>query len=204
MDAGDVEVVEREICYRGIFQMERMRMRYRRFDGGWTRVLNRELFVRGTAVAVLPYDPVRDEIVLIEQFRCAAYAAGRHPWMIEIVAGMTDHNEPPEEVARRETAEETGLSLQALEPIAELMPSPGALVESVAIYCGRVDAAQAHGLHGLAAEDEDIRVFTMPAEQALALVAERRIDTSTTLVALQWLALNRASLRARWLAESAG
>ncbi len=198
MDTADVEVIERETCYRGVFRMDRMVLRHRRFDGTWTRPLNRELFIRGTAVAVLPYDPVLDEVVMIEQFRCGAFAAARPAWMTEIVAGMVSPGESSEAVAMRETLEETGLVPIALERIAEFMPSPGALMETVVVYCGRIDATAAQGFHGLAAEDEDIRVFRVPAEEALALLGQGRVDTAITLVALQWLALNRTGLRERW------
>ena len=198
MDASDVELLERQTGYQGVFRLERWRLRHRRFDGGWTRPLVREVFIRGRAAGVLPYDPDRDEVVLIEQFRCGAYAAGRPPWVIEIVAGIIEEGEEPEAVARRETLEETGLTATALEKIAEFMPSPGAMMETTILYCGRIDAARAAGFHGLAEEGEDIRLIRLPAAAALALLEAGRADTAITVVALQWLALHREALRARW------
>lgn len=202
MDSGDVEVLERETGYDGVFRLETLTLRHRRFDGGWTRPLNREIFDRGQAVAVVPYDPVRDEVVMIEQFRAGAFHAGWHPWMLEIVAGIIDEGEAAPDVAVRETHEEIGLSVTTLEHIARFMPSPGAMSETVEMYVGRVDASRAAEAGGVAHEDEDIRVQVMPASEALALLETGRIDTAITLVGLQWLALNREALRRRWLAAS--
>jgi ADP-ribose pyrophosphatase len=199
MDASaDVAVDVREVAYDGHFKMERLILRHRRFAGGWTRPLLREVFVRGPAVAVLPYDPWRDEVVLIEQFRAGALVAGRPAWMVEIVAGVLEPGEGPEAVARRETREEAGIDIQALEPIAAVMPSPGACSEWVTLYCARVDAAGAEGIHGLQEEGEDIRVIRVAAAKAATADFLAGVDTAVTLIALQWLALHRDDLRRRW------
>ena len=198
MTPNEVEEVERQIGYDGIFRMVCLKLRHQRFDGSWTKVLTREVFERGKAVAVVPYDPDRDEVVLIEQFRCGAYVAGWQSWMLEIVAGIIDEGETPLDVARREMQEETGLVVTALEPIARFMPSPGAVAETVEMYVGRVDAAHAHAHGGLDTEGEDIRVCRMPAQEAIDLLQTSRVDTAITLVGLQWLALHRDALRARW------
>lgn len=194
----DVEIQDREVCHQGFFRLERLRLRHGRFDGGWTPPLLREVLVRGHAVAVLPYDPVRDEVVLIEQFRCGALIAGEPAWMIEIVAGLTETGEDPEEVARRETLEETGLAVGTLEPVARFMPSPGGSSEVVQVYVGRVDAANAGGYFGLEDEGEDIRVFPLPANDAFKMLDDGVVDTSITLIGLLWLARNRDALRDRW------
>ena len=198
MPPSEIEEIERHIGYQGVFRMVCLQMRHQRFDGGWTNVLTREVFVRGKAVAIVPYDPDRDEVVLIEQFRCGAYIAGWQAWMLEIVAGIIDEGEAPHDVARREMREETGLVVSALEPIARFMPSPGAVSETVDMYVGRVDARQAQAYGGLATEGEDIRVRRMAARDAIDLLAAGRIDTAITLIGLQWLALNREPLRDRW------
>ena len=197
-DNNDVDIQDRETCYQGFFRMDRLRLRHGRFDGGWTPMLVREVMLRGLAVAVVPYDPVRDEVVLIEQFRPGALVAGEPAWMIEIVAGMAHDDEDPDEVARRESLEETGLTVYGLEPVARFMPSPGGSSEVVQVYIGRVDADGAGGYHGVADEGEDIRVFRLPAPEAFKMLDDGRIDTAITLIGLQWLARNRESLRARW------
>jgi len=195
---SDIEILERKICYQGFFSLERLRLRHALFQGGWTPPLVREVLIRGLAVAVLPYDPLRDEVVLIEQFRSGALVAGENAWMIEIVAGIAHEGEDPQEVAARETMEETGLQVAGLEPVARFMPSPGGSSEVVQVYVARVDADGAGGYHGVEDEGEDIRVFRLTAEKAFAMLDDGRIDTAITLVGLQWLARNRDALRTRW------
>ncbi len=197
-DNNDVDIQDRETCYQGFFRMDRLRLRHGRYDGGWTPMLVREVMLRGLAVAVVPYDPERDEVVLIEQFRAGALVAGEPAWMVEIVAGMAHEGEDPEAVARRETLEETGLQIGALEPIARFMPSPGGSSEVVQVYVGQVDAEGAGGYHGVEDEGEDIRVFRLPADEAFGMLDDSRIDTAITLTGLYWLARNREALRARW------
>ena len=196
--ADDVEVLERTIPYDGYFRIEAYRLRHRRFGGGWTEVMTRELFERGHAAVVLPYDPARDRVVLIEQFRIGAYAAGLAPWMIEAVAGIIEPGETPEEVVRREALEEAGCAVTALEAVGTVMPSPGGSSEILHLYCGRVDSAGAGGLHGLAHEHEDIRAFALPLEDALARLARGEIVNANAVMTLQWLALNRARLQRTW------
>ncbi len=196
----DVEIVVRETAYQGYFRIDRYRLRHRQFDGGMGREFMREVFDRGHAAALLPYDPVLDKVVLIDQFRIGAYAAGRQPWLTEIVAGIIEDGESAEQVARRELMEEAGLELiGALEPVAEFLVSPGCSTETVTVFCGRVDATRAGGIHGLAHEDEDIRVLAMSFAAAMARLEAGRIGNSPGIIALQWLALNRQSLRDKWL-----
>lgn len=192
------ECLNTESLYRGYFGATRYTLRQQTFAGGWSEIFTREVFERGHAVAVLPYDPVSDRVVLIEQFRVGALIAGWHPWLIETAAGMIDPGETPEEVARRETAEETGLAVGRMEFIAHILSTPGGSSETLALYCAEVDASKAPEYAGLAHENEDIRVFSMPAEDAIGLLSAGSVDNSSTLIVLQWLALNHARLRAAW------
>lgn len=196
--AADVDVVEKTTSYEGHFRIERYRLRHKRFGGGWTEVMSRELFERGHAAVVLPYDPSRDAVVLIEQFRVGAYAAGRAPWLIEPVAGIVEPGEAPEAVARREAVEEAGCEIFELEPIGTVLPSPGGCSEVLYLYCGRVDSAGVGGIHGLAHEHEDIRAFVEPLDAALAQLAEGKYVNASTVMTLQWLALNRERLKKIW------
>lgn len=193
-----IDLIEKTTPFKGYFQIDRYRLKHRRFAGGWTDVMTREVFERGHAAAVLPYDPLRDTVVLIEQFRIGAYAAGMEPWLIEVVAGIVEPGETPEEVVRREAVEEAGCDIAALEPIGRVLASPGGCSETLYLYCGRVDSSGIGGFHGLEHEQEDIRAFTLPAEEALASLARGEFTNATTIITLQWLALNRDRLRQIW------
>ncbi|MBM3491806.1 MAG: NUDIX domain-containing protein [Alphaproteobacteria bacterium] len=189
----------RELAYQGHFRIVRWRLRHSLFAGGLGPPLSREVFERGHAVAVLPYDPERDAVVLVEQFPIGAAATGwADPWLVEIVAGIVEAGENAKTVARREAREEAGLTLHDLTPVAGFFVSPGGTSEFVRVYCARVDASQADGIHGLADEGEDIRVLTLPYAEAMVLLAQGRIVSSPALVALQWLQSHRKALRAHW------
>ena len=194
----DVEVVEKSTVYKGRFQIDRYRLRHKKHDGSWSEPFIREVFERGHAAAVLPYDPVLDRIVLIEQFRPGAFTAGRHPWLIEIVAGIIDPGETAEAVVRREAMEEAHVELSAIERIGSFLMTPGACSEAVTFYVGRVDSRGAGGIHGLAKEHEDIRVFTVSTDEAAAMLAAGKIENALAIIAIQWLLLNRMQLRDRW------
>jgi ADP-ribose pyrophosphatase len=191
-----VDIVEQQVVYQGFFRMERMRLRHTLFAGGWSAVMVRELLQRGHAVAVLPYDPVRDQVVLVEQFRVGALETGA--WLMEIVAGMIEEGEDPQDVARREALEEAACTLHDLIPLYEYYVSPGGTSERIMLFCARVDASQLGGVHGLAAENEDIRVHVMDFNAALALLDSGKIYSATPIIALQWLLRQRASLRHQW------
>lgn len=196
-----VEIVQKETCYQGFFRLERYRLRHSLFRGGWSPELTRELLERGHAAAVLLYDPDRDSVVLIEQFRIGALDAPGGPWLLEIVAGIIGGDETAADVARRESAEEAGCRVLDLIPICEYFVSPGGTSERITVYCGRVDAADAGGIHGLAQEGEDIRVHVVPFADALEMLRTGRIDSASPIIALQWLALHREEVRRRWLGD---
>ena len=194
----DVEIAEKTTPFRGFFRIDRYTLRHRRHDGGWTAPMTREIFERGHAVAVLLYDPDRDEVGLIEQFRPGAFAAGWDPWLIEVVAGIIDDDAPPDQVAIREAREEAGVEIEGLIPVYRYLNSPGGSSESMQLFCARVNSSQLSGIHGLAEEGEDIRVFALSAAEAIDWVASGRVANSTAIIALQWLALNRQRLRSLW------
>jgi ADP-ribose pyrophosphatase len=193
-----VQILEREACFRGFYSLDRLRLRHLQFSGEMGPVLSRELFIRHDAVCVLPYDPQRDEVVLIEQFRVGAMGKSASPWLLELVAGLIDTDEQPEEVALREAVEEANLALTSLWPITEYFPSPGGSDERVYLYLGRCSSQGAGGVHGLAEEGEDIRVHVLALEDALDAVKDGRINNAASIIALQWLALNRAEIRGLW------
>ncbi len=196
--AQDVRILHDEKVFSGHFSVRRLTLQHRCFGGGWSRPLVRELFERGDAVGVLPYDPVTDRVVLIEQFRPGAIRNDDSPWMLELVAGVVEAGEDDAQVAHREAMEEAGCELAELRPIATVLPSAGACSEQVRLFCGRVSHAGAGGIHGLADEGEDILVHSVPRQEALALLARDRVPNGHTLIALQWLQIHGAALRESW------
>ncbi len=193
-----VEIIDRELGYQGFFRLERVRLRHTLHRGGMSPVLVREVVEKGNVVAVLPYDPVNDAVVMIEQFRVGAIAHRRSAWLLEIVAGLMEPGEEPEDVARREATEEAGLAVRRIASIAQFFATPAKSSELTHLFCGEVDATGAGGVHGLVHEGEDIRVIPMPAEQAFALLASGRIDSAWPMIALMWLQQHRERLRRAW------
>jgi ADP-ribose pyrophosphatase len=194
------EIVAREVAYDGFFRVERYRLRHRLYAGGWSAVITREVIDRRRAVGLLLYDPGRDEVVLVEQFRLPAHLAGFAARSLEIVAGLVDHaDEADDDVARREGQEEAGLSvIGELVPMHRFVTSPGGTTEAVALFCGHVDSSRAGGIHGLPEEHEDIKVVALPYVEAARLLRDGGIENATTMIALYWLVAHREELRRRW------
>ena len=196
--AQDVRVLENQSAWSGYFSMRRLTLQHRLFAGGWSEPIVREVFERGDAVGVLPYDPRSDSLVLIEQFRPGALRGDDSPWMLELIAGIVEAGESDEDVVHREALEEAACELSELLPIATVFPSAGACTEQVRLFCGRVSKASIGGLHGLEEEGEDILVHSVSRADALQLLADNRIPNGHTLIALQWLHIHGDSLRERW------
>lgn len=198
MAKESAEVVRQEVAFQGYYRVGRYSFRHTLHNGGMSDVIVREVFERGQSGAVLLYDPQRDEVILIRQFRAGAYVAGHHPWIWEVVAGMIEDGETAETMVRREAVEEAGLTVTDLLPMQSIMLTPGACSEACRIFLGRVDTSKAGGVFGLAAEGEDILVKAMPFAEAYALMERNEIDNAAGVIALQWLALHRDEVRDRW------
>ena len=206
LKTGDVEVIEKTTPFQGYFRLDYYSLKHRLFEGGWSGEMSREIFERGHAVSLLPYDPDLDRIVLIEQFRPGAYAAlasgwfddDASPWLVECIAGIIEKGESPEDVARREMVEETGLEISQILPINHYLVSPGGSSESVFSFCGRVDASNAEGIFGVTEEHENIRVFSVSTQHAFELLDQGRIINAMTIIALQWLRTNLGHVRNEW------
>ena len=192
------ELLSNETVLDGFFKMNRYRLRHSSFHGGWCDEMVRERIERLAAVSVLLFDPASDRLVLVEQFRVGLMGTVDPPWSLETVSGFCDReHESPEQVARREVVEETGCTLKALTHIGEFFVSPGMSVERINLYCGWVDAADAGGVYGLEHEGEEMRVVTLSREEARAELFGR-LNSTSVIMALQWLEANRASLQEQW------
>ena len=202
-ERDDAELLDRERMFDGFFAVDRLRLQHRLFRGGKSDALQREVFLRPPAVGVLLLDPLRRELVLVEQFRVGAFAAepslavepsDDSPWLLELVAGLIEPGETAEDVARREAREEADCAIQELWPIHEYYSSPGGSNERIHLFCGTVDASVAGGVHGCDQEHEDIRVVCLNLEQARRAMQSGRLNNAMTLLAVQWLFLNEDSI----------
>lgn len=192
------EILSQETLWQGRFRVEGLKVRFRRYDGSWSRPISREVFDRGHAAGVLLWDPARDEVVLVEQFRAPAIGAPGGPWLLEVVAGMEEEGEEPRDLVRREALEEAGVTIEHITPMVEYLTSAGGTSERFSLFCARVDASSAQGLHGNAEEDEDIKVVVLPFPEALAMAEDGRIPTASTIIALLWLCRHKERLAENW------
>lgn len=199
----DVQLTSQQRVWDGRFPIDLVRFHHRRFDGGQSGEKTWEVWRRGHAAAVLPYDPDADAVVLIEQFRLPALAAGIDPVLVELPAGLTDDGETAEQTARREMLEEMDLAVADLRHVGGFLLTPGGADEVCELYIGRVTApaADANGIAGHAGvveENEDIRVRVWPASQAIEAALAGRFPNSVTTLGLLWLAARREQVRAAW------
>jgi ADP-ribose pyrophosphatase len=194
-----VEILDRRRVYDAFFKLDVLELRHERFDGGWTPPLRRELFVQRPAVVALPYEPERDVVVLVEQFRTGCVDHPGEPWLMEAVAGLVEEGEAPEAVARREVREETGLEAGRLAFVCRYQASPGGTSERVHVFVAEVAAPREGGqVFGLAHEHEDIRTHVVTAEEAFRMAEDGRVVAANGLIPLLWLRLNRERLRREW------
>lgn len=194
---NDLEIIKRETVYQGHFEFQRVHFRHKLFSGGVSGEVVRELLIKGAASALIAYDPVLDNVVLVEQVRIGAYdeKAENSPWLLELIAGMIDTDESPEQVAIRESQEEAGLSVQHIEHAVSVWDSPGGTVERLHLFLGLVDSSTVGGIYGLPEENEDILVHVVSREQAYQWLCEGKIDNVIAVVGLQWLQLNYQKYR---------
>jgi len=191
--AEDVRILSNSSAYDGFFKIRKFSLKHRLFAGGWSKPFTRELFVRGESAAVILYDQVKGKVVMIEQFRIGVVGNGT-PWLLEIVAGMIEEGELPGDVAVRETAEEAGCEIKELIEIYRYFPSAGGSSEVVHLFCGLVDSDGVTGIHGVDGENEDIRVRTLAFDDAYQMLISGTIRDAASIIALQWLMINRKNL----------
>ena len=198
MDDPKVRVTGRQTAFDGFNRLDILEYACRLHEGGWSDKLEREVLVHRNAVAILPYDPVLDSILLLEQFRPGAHLSGRPAWQLEPVSGMIEEGQSVAEAARAELREEAGCEIAELEPITGYLVSPGYTTEHVECFCGRIDAAGREGIFGNRDEGEDIRVHVLTLHDADAMLRSGEIGYALTIICIQWLLLNREHLQAKW------
>ncbi len=195
----DVRLKPVENLYKGFFKINLYQFQHALFAGGESEVIRREILERGDAVAVLPYDPVTEQVLLIEQIRIGAIKSKHTPWLLECIAGMTDGSEDYEAVVKKEALEEAGLNLTELEFMLSYLSSPGGTTERLFLYLAHADLSQmSTGIYGLETEGEDIKTHIMHVDEAQQRLNSGEIDNAATVISLQWLALNRDKIRKKW------
>ncbi len=194
---GEVVAGQPDPAHAGFFAVNVHHLRHRRFDGTFSDSLTREVFVVGDAVTVLPYDPVRDRVLLIEQFRMGPFGRGDPlPWQLEAIAGRIDPGETPGDAARREAVEEAGLVLGQLEKVAEYYPTPGAVAEYLYSYVALCDLPDGvAGVFGAEEEGEDITGHLLSFDRLVEVMASGEIGNAPLLLTVLWLQRERARLR---------
>jgi len=195
----DVRLKPIENLYDGFFKINLYQFKHALFAGGESEVIRREILERGDAAAVLPYDPVTEQVLLIEQIRIGAIKSKHTPWLLECIAGMTDGSEDYESVVKKEAFEEAGLNLTELEFMLSYLSSPGGTTERLYLYLAHADLSQINtGIYGLDTEGEDIKTHIMDLDEAFERLNRGEIDNAATVICLQWLALNRDRIRKKW------
>jgi ADP-ribose pyrophosphatase len=192
----EVELLGRVICHSGFLTLASYRLRHSLYGGGCSGVCERECLEAPNAAAVMLYDPIRDQVVMVEQFRVGALGLGRGAWLVEPAGGVIAAECDPAQAGLREVHEETGCPAWGIESIASFYVSPGFTTQRLHLFCALTDASAAAGHHGISAEGEDTRVIVLEADHAIAGIGGGRMDTMPAIMALQWLALNRGRLRA--------
>ena len=197
----DIEILKNETIYQGFFKLNKVQFKHKLFAGGWSGTVTRELLIKGAASAMVAYDPVLDNVVLVEQVRIGAYdpTSTQSPWLLELIAGMVEEGETRESVALRESEEEAGAKISHMQHCLSVWDSPGGVLERIHIFAGKVDSTTVGGLHGLAEENEDIRVHVVSRETAYQWLCEGKIDNGIAVIGLQWLELNYRKLKDQWL-----
>lgn len=201
MTKKQFRIIEQETPFNGFFKVKKYTLEHTLYNGGWSSPVSREVFHRGNCVGVILYDPKLDEVVIIEQFRAGAILQPQQEdaWLLEIVAGAMEDGETAEAVAKREALEEAGCEIMELIKINEFFTSPGGTSECLTLFCGRVDAKNVGGIHGLDHEDEDIAVTSMKFDEVYALMEQGRIISAIPIIAIQWLYIHRQQLQQKWL-----
>ncbi len=198
-----VSTHNKSIVYQGFFSVEEHSLSYRKFNEEQSAVVTRSALISSDAVIVLPYDPINDRVLLIEQFRTGPYVKGDEaPWVLEPIAGLIDADETPESAGIREAREEAHLELKKLELVARSYPSPGISTEFFHQYIGIVTLPENSSLvAGLASENEDIRSHIFDYERFFEMVESGEIKVGPLILLALWLTKNRPILKEKYSSQ---
>lgn len=194
LSRSDVNITRRERVWEGFFKLDNLKLKHALFNGGWSAEFTREILDKGHGAAAIVYDPAQDLIGLVEQFRVGALESEHGPWCLEVVAGMIEEGETPEDVIRRELIEEAGIEADSIHPITQYYSTPGGCSEVIHLFCALADLTNKEGVFGLEYENEDIYFHTLPANEVFATMYNSKVNNAASLIALQWLQINREKL----------
>ena len=183
------KIINKKNLYSGFFSMNKYEFVHQKHNGQWTEKIEREIFEGVHVSSLLPYDPIKKEIILIQQFRAGVLSRYDKKYLYEIVAGIIDKGENPEETAKRETIEETGCQVKNTLPIYSYFPSPGSSESYYHIFLGEVDTFNGERIRGVKNENEDILVKSFKIDEVRQMLKEKKITNGLTLIALQWFFL---------------
>ena len=184
------KILSKKNLYDGFFKMNEVKIKYRKYDGNWSNEVTRELFGGAQVSAVLPYDPIKNEIILLQQFRAGTISKKYDNYLFEIVAGIIDKGETPEQAAIRECLEETGCHVKKLTPIQSYFPAPGSSESFYHLFLGEIKTFEGTRIMGIESENEDIKVESFDVDEVKEKLNNKEILNGLTLIALQWFFLN--------------
>ena len=183
------KIINKKNLYSGFFSLNKYEFTHKKHNGEWTSTVEREIFSGAHVSTLLPYDPIKKEIILIQQFRAGVLSRYDESYLLEIVAGIVDEGENPEQTAIRECFEETGCEVKKIHPIQSYFPAPGSSESFYHIYLGEIQAFDGERIKGLEKENEDILVKSFKIDEVRQMLKEKKIMNGLTLVALQWFFL---------------
>ena len=183
------KIINKKNLYSGFFNLNKYQFIHQKHDGNWTNEVEREIFSGAHVSTLLPYDPIKKEIILIKQFRAGVISRYDDDYLYEIVAGIIDNNEKPEETARRECLEETGCEVNKIKTIQSYFPAPGSSESYYHLFLGEVNSFKGKRIMGLKSENEDILVKAFKVDHVRKMLKNKQIINGLTLIALQWFFL---------------
>lgn len=187
---SEYKVIKKKKIHDGFFKLHEINFTHKKHDGSWSENVTREVFSGAHVSTVLPYDPVNKKIILLKQFRAGVIDRKYDPQLIEIVAGIVDNDETPEEAAIRECEEETGCKTNLIKKIYSYYPAPGSSESFYHFFLAEINAFEGERILGLKNENEDILARSYSIDEIKNLLKDNKIINGVTLMAIQWFFLN--------------